>query len=85
MLSELEALTTAFVEALTKVGNAVQVQAGEPTVAAPAPDPATIVLAMRKELEQDLSAAVARVGEAFRGLLYVVLLAAQDRELLQAS
>eukprot|EP00884_Botryococcus_braunii_P008010 jgi/Botrbrau1/1720/Bobra.116_2s0062.1 len=80
MLSELEALTQAFLQALTKVGSAVQCQ-----TSVDAPETVDHVSAMRKELEEDLSSAVGRVGEAFRGLLYVVLLAAQDRELLQAA
>jgi hypothetical protein len=83
MLMELEALTHAFVQALAKVGSAVQAQAG--AQADGITETAGVVADLSKELEQDLSSAVGRVAEAFRGLLYVVLLAAQDREVLQAS
>lgn len=83
MLVELEALTHAFVQALAKVGSAVQAQAGAQVDGTT--DTAGVVADLSKGLEQDLSSAVGRVAEAFRGLLYVVLLAAQDREILQAS
>jgi hypothetical protein len=75
--------TQAFLQALAKVGDALQGPPGENT--APSSEGAAAVSAMRKELESDLSSAAARVGEAFRGLMYVVLLATQDRELLQSS
>lgn len=83
MVRELEFLTRSFLEALAKVGDALQGPSGDGKVTSS--EGGAAVSVMRKELESDFSSAAARVGEAFRGLMYVVLLATQDRELLQSS
>ena len=82
MLEDLEVLGQAYVDALSEVAAS---QASEAAAPEPGHGNKKAAEAMASELETDGSTAARRLQEAFRALLSIVLLSAQDRSLLKAA
>ena len=81
MLEDLEALGSAFVDALSEIASEVPLL-GQDTKGTGSPH-RKAGSDLSGELESDCGAAAGRLQESFRGLLSIVLLSAQDRTLLQ--
>ena len=95
MLEDLEALSLAYQDALSEVARVLSPITSTATpsdtsqkssvATAASPQNKSNVNTLNSDLEADCGTATGRLQEAFRALLYIVLLSAQDRSLLRGG